>query len=158
MPHNQTPKSNGGWIFLGIVALAIGVGYLFQHEGGKIFGPRGVVERWTNSTKELSNFNAALDTGVFSHDLIITNESDDLRDVEVSITLHKPDGTTGVVQQSFARWPKSGKQKVNVVALKYSSMDMEGTARIDPDDKPAKIKVHWSWNWGNSTGKSTARS
>src|SRR5208282_724613 len=121
--------NNWGWFWLILIIGLVGGGYLYQREGGMIFGPRGVVATVLLSPPRTSGLVANWNTGVFSHDLLLTNRSSsDLTEVDLTITLYRKDGQKPVVKQFWSRWAKGETKKINVPSHQYQKVSLTGTA------------------------------
>ena len=67
-----------------IAVILVGAGFLYQREGGKIFGPNGAL---APADPVVTGFDIKWDSGMFSHDLLLTNRSaGDLEEVIPTLT------------------------------------------------------------------------
>ncbi len=134
----------GGVGCLVVVILIVGGLFLYQREGGKIFGPGGVIA--PPPPPRVTVLKATFDTGLFSHDLLLTNGSArELKDVDLTITLFREDGEKPVVKQFWSKWSVGEVKKINVPSHNYQKVTLTGRAFQDPEWK--KIDDGWTWTW-----------
>lgn len=90
MANGNNSGSGWEWFWLVVVIAVIGSAYLYQREGGKIFGPDGLT---TKQPQELNGFQVKWDSGFFSHDFLVTNNKPtDLDQVDLTFTFYREDG------------------------------------------------------------------
>jgi hypothetical protein len=122
--------SGWGWFWLILVIALIGGGYLYQREGGKVFGPDGVVgPKKPPEPPRLTGFQSKWDTGAFSHDLLLVNQSaGELKDVSLTIKFYREDGKTLEEKRFWAIWQQGETKRVNVPSHRYQKHEWRGTA------------------------------
>ncbi|MBY0442132.1 MAG: hypothetical protein K2Q25_08375 [Mycobacteriaceae bacterium] len=151
MLSGSTPRKgegNGGGIgCLVVVVLVIGGLFLYQREGGKVFGPGGVIAPPKEPDPPLvAGLQSAWDTGTFSHDLVLTNNGAvDLAEVDVSITLFREDGEKVALKRFWSTWTKGEAKRVNVPAHRYQKEIVQGTAKRG--GQKLRIDDTWTTNW-----------
>ena len=75
-----------------------------------------------------NEFSAAWDTGVFSHDLLLTySGKSDLTEADLEVTVVREDGQRVVEKKYLARWKAGETQKVNFAAHRYQKMELGGS-------------------------------
>jgi hypothetical protein len=110
-----------------------------QTGGGGIFGDSG--------PKTISSFNADWDTGRFSHDLLLRNDTEsDLKEVDLSISLFRTDGQTPIVKRFWSNWSAGEVKKINFPSHPYQMVKLDGKAY--QNSKSVKISNGWTWEWG----------
>ena len=143
MAEGQNSGGGWGWFWLIVIIALVGGGYLYQREGGKVFGPDGLIgPPKPASPPVLDGIKMKWDTGAFSHDLLLTNETgSELRDVALTITFYRDDGEKAPVKKFWSKWGKGETQKVNVPAHRYQKEVFQGTALRGFE----KVKIDESW-------------
>lgn len=82
------------------------------------------------------------DSGVFNHDLLLTNgSSNELSEVEVTITLFREDGERVPVKKFWSRWSENEIKKINVSAHGYQKVEIQGTALSGS----TRVRIESSW-------------
>lgn len=131
-------KSGDGWKWFVVIAALIG-GYLYlcQREGGNILAP------------EIRGFQAKWDTGVFSHDLLVTNNQPTRLDqVNVTLTFYPEEGEPSVEKRLWSVWEMGEIKKINVPARQYQKVEMKGFAMRNSGS--VQINDAWPWVWGKT--------
>lgn len=91
-------------------------------------------------------FSAAWDTGVFTHDLLLTyNGKDDLTEVDVQVVFVREDGQRVRENKFLARWKGGETQRINVAAHRYQKMELSGNAKRGGRDM--RIDTYWNQEW-----------
>lgn len=140
-----------GWSWLIAVVAILGAAYLYQREGGALFSP-----------SKITDLHATFDTGVLSHDLVITNTcpQGDLYNVDVTIRIISPDFITPkgkgpddrpyqeiiMSKQSWAVWKKGESKRISLSPKKYPNTSIFGSAQVGRSR--VEIGKEWSWTWG----------
>lgn len=139
----------GCLVLIGIIAVAIysmsgGGGGAGGNKGGG--GNGGGVADWFKPDPKVSGLKADWDTGLFSHDLLLTNGSgDELREVDMTLTFTTRDAKTLGAKQHWTTWVNGETQKINVKPEKYQKLQAKGTAK--KGEQRVQIDSEWSWNW-----------
>lgn len=124
-------NSTWGWVAIGII---VGGLYFYNKSSDSI------------NPKELSpikEFAAGWDTGFFTHDFLITNQSgSDLSKAEVTVTLYRDDGKQIQVRQFWAIWKQNETKKLNVESNNYQKMELQGSAIRGVQ----KVRIDKLWN------------
>lgn len=136
-------KSGGnGWAVIVVLAI-IGGGFLYQREGGKVFGPGGIIGL---PVPRVVGLKASFHGGFLSYDLLLTNESAaDLDQVDLTITLYREDGEKPVVKQFWSAWTKGEVKRINVPSHQYQKVVLHGTATQASEKR--NIEDEWTWRW-----------
>jgi hypothetical protein len=141
-------------VVLGLVVVALlGMAFLHQSEGGKIFAPGGAVAPATPPPPppppKVTGLDASSDTGAFTHDLLLTNKSGgDLSEVELTITFYKPNGKKLPVKQFWGAWRDNEVKTINVAADQYQKVAINGTTLSGFESRKSVIDTSWTWTWG----------
>jgi hypothetical protein len=130
-----------GWSIgcLVVVILIVGGLFLYQQNGGTIYGPGGLF-----SLPEVTGLTADFEPGMFSHDLLLKNgSSSDLKEVDLTVTLYREDGEKPVVKQFWSNWSSGEVKKVNVPSHNYQKVRLTGSAIQDSERR--HINIGWTW-------------
>lgn len=144
-------ESNGwGMASLAVVVLVIGGLFLYQREGGKLFGPEGLAKKVLPADPTVKGITAEFDTGLLSHDLLLKNEysGGDLSDVEVVVTLFREDGQKPQINQFWGTWKRDEIKRISMTAHPYQKVQLKGTAK--KAGEAVRIETEWSWSWSRN--------
>lgn len=139
----EESNSGCGWIILIVVVALIGAGYLYQREGGRIFDDSRIAPPTVLRLQSKSTFA----TGLFTHDLTVTNESGrDLQEVNLTLTLFREDRENVTVKRYWPEWKQGEAKIINVPAYSYPKVTMEGTAMSSLERVVLQDVGTWAWN------------
>lgn len=140
MADGQNSGGGWGWFWLVVVIAVVGGGYLYQREGGKIFGPDGLAGKGAGAVKQkrtVYSFQAERNEGVFSHDLSYEyTGSEKLEDVDLTITIWYDRGAKPEIKRFWNAWMPNEKKTINITASDGvpQKHKLSGKARIGFDE------------------------
>ncbi|MFT3880671.1 MAG: hypothetical protein QM703_13530 [Gemmatales bacterium] len=141
---NENKSGNGwGWFWLIFIIGIVGAGYLFQKEGGKIFGPDGLGR---NSYKRVFGIELQATGGnLFEFHYKLKNGSDtELEEVNITITFFREDGAKVLITKYWTSWKTMEEKAFKVPRHSYEKVVLEGTAFR----KSEKVIFDSSWTLG----------
>lgn len=157
--HSPDTRSDGGCgsTLLGCAAfeaviglVGIGIGYLYQREGGKLFD-NPLVEP-PPLRLEGDKITVKVNSGIFTHDVIVINNSDHiLTEATITATLIKRDGTKLDAKAYLEKWIPGGSTKINVTAegtrTAGFAIAITGTAMTKTKDgRSQKVVIISAWD------------
>lgn len=143
----QDSFPEGSWKWgagFAIVAL-IGIGFLYQREGGKVFGPGGLFGPARVEPATLDGFSIEkYEPGLFGTSLTLKNGTRSiLTDVNVVLTLFREDGEQVPVKKFWSKWGLNELQKFDIPTAPYQKMVLKGVAKNDGTE--CKLESTWTF-------------
>jgi hypothetical protein len=89
-------------------------------------------------------FSLNVDRGLFSHDLLITNDNPTLSSVEVSVSMRLEDGTMRKEDRFWTLWQAGMLKTINVPAANIQTVELKGTGTIE---NGGHVRLRQSWRF-----------
>jgi hypothetical protein len=145
--QDSLPEDSWKWGAGFAVVALIGIGFLYQREGGKLFGPGGIFGPPAPAAPAILDgiSSERYEPGLFSSSLTFKNQTRHiLTDVEFVLTLFRENGEQVPVKKFWSKWGLNELQKFDVPAGPYQKMVLKGTAKSDGTE----FELDSTWTFG----------
>lgn len=144
--QDNFPEGSWKWGAGFAVVALIGIGFLYQREGGKLFGPGGLFGPPAPAARAVLREISAekYEPGIFTSSVTLKNKTRCiLVDVEIVLTLFREDGEQVPVKKFWSKWGLNELQRFDVPAGPYQKMNLKGIAKSDGTE--CKLETSWTF-------------